>query len=484
MATPAPAAASSGALVHAAPFPSFTPRIRGPAATLPAAAQGLVPVVAPEPFARVPGGRQSQVQPIEGALLVWEPQHAGRITPEGIAWLPATIPPTSSATYSIHLLGGRWPDRVGALLSSDSEGGDLQYFLLAGGAPFVFSGSSLAAFIGLAQVGETTLLAHYDSARGGLQISTIAGPALLRRPTPAEQLGCTREGRGVYEQPIQTSAVSSRFFGSTRGGTVFLIGNLCSTSAPAAEVWDKEGKSRLVDLTPWVQLKVPDSPYSPRLFPGKNDEMWLLQDHGAPFVHYLDGIFSAIPLPAPTIRGAFVSAEGLLHAHDAQTLYRHEKGSWQPIARFNWVTFASLAAFEGGTLWGGVDGEVVSFRESPSLAFSEGCRTPFVHTSDILYHGDHEFMNYEAVGESLFGFEGASSLKLLRFHELGLDRLGFAVSSRAQGEAIVEHIKKQRPDSEPRLLCFAPQKATEVPFHLRKKSDHSPAVSVHPTDAK
>ncbi len=85
--------------------------------------------------------------------------------------------------------------------------------------------------------------------REGTEIKTVRGPQLVRKQLTAEEGGCKEgEVRKSDTGPAATAIVPAAFQASP-AGTLVAIGPLCEKRSAGAEIWDKAGKSRIVDLS-------------------------------------------------------------------------------------------------------------------------------------------------------------------------------------------------------------------------------------------
>jgi hypothetical protein len=221
----------------------------------------------------------------------------------------------------------------------------------------------------------------------------------------------------------------------------------------AAELWDKTGTSRIVDLSAWWGRS---DAFSPVILAGKGDELWFFRGGEVPILHYLDGKVEPLPrLPRPP-RVAFVSPGGELSASDGRTLHRHDGHGWIPVGELAWPARVEAMAMAPETFWAATAGAVYRLRPTASPAFKEGCATPFVHLYDVREDNGKGY-TYPFTRKALSTFEGVKELALVEFPESGARRLGVTVTSGAQGEALIAHVLATMKGEEPRLLCYSPK---------------------------
>jgi hypothetical protein len=445
---PAPSAPAS-----AAPSASAAPD-RGAAAK-------AIPVLAPSKFAPA-DSHPSALFAVEGALMVVEGIRVGRIAGDGIEWvgkIPKETP--NLGENSIDSVHGRWPDGIGAIYrSGNGRAPQPTYFPLTGkGASHTTGhGGTTGGINGVARVGESTLLAAYSYT--GVEIVTVRGPGLARKLLTPAQAGCKE---GEVREP-ESPAISPYAFESSPEGTLVSIGTLCDKRAPAAEVWDRTGKSRVVDLGHWWK-KVS---YRPRLLKGNGDELWAFSEAWSVVLHYRNGEFEQVPDLGRPIRNVFVSPRGQLHVSDGRTIHRQEDGKWIPIAHLATpATFHAMAMDEKETIWA-ADGAVEKLGEAPGAAPPEGCATPFVYLYEVNPKNAKNF-TFPGTQKSLSSFAEASALGLVEFEDGRARRLGVTVSSMAQGEALIAHLKDTMKDEEPRLLCYEPKAPRKIELKPKEK---------------
>jgi hypothetical protein len=315
----------------------------------------------------------------------------------------------------------------------------------------VAQGGGLGYINGVARLGESTIAAGYTLS-DGVTLKTVRG-TVSRKPQTPEQAGC-KEGE-VWKpgEDFVASAISPSVIESTPEGTLVSLGRLCDKRGPAAEVWDKSGKSRIIDLSRfWKKMSS-----FPKLMKGSGDELWAFSSVWSHVLHYRNGEFEAVPDLERPMQNVFVSPRGQLHASDGQTIHRYDGSKWIPIAHFEAPErFINMVMDDKETIWVS-NGAVQRLRPAPSVAVPEGCATPFVY----LYQGSSkngDNFTYPATRKALSTFAEVSAIGLVEFEDEYERHLGITVSSKAQGEAVVAHLKETMKDEDPRLFCFEPKK--------------------------
>jgi len=437
-----------------------------------------------------PGGSHLQgIFPVEGALLVVEDdKRVGRVAGESIAWIDKTF--TAEQTYCgdlvlITSVQGRWPDRLDLLYTVCPGRMTMQAY-----APFTgkgraigFGGVMTGWLRGVAYVGESALVAGWEGSVGE-SIQTVRGPALVRKFTTWDAAGCKHEESWHSGGTLPTPAISPSVFEGTPEGTLVSVGRLCHARAAAAEVWDKAGNARILDLGAWVKGDV----YGATLLRGSGDELFLVSNPESPILAYRAGAFAPLPPLAKPARNVFVSMTGQLHASDGETIHRLEGDVWVPVARLAWPTrFASLAV-DGDTFWGTraprhaderdsrgwrhalwasrLDA-VYRLRDAPAADDREGCPTPFVYLYEVSGNNGDRY-TYPETRRALSSFPDASEIELVEFRE-GVPRLGVVVPTRAQGQAVIAHLAAHMKDERPTLKCYAPTAPRKVEIKPKGK---------------
>jgi hypothetical protein len=358
---------------------------------------------------------------------------------------------------------GRWPDSIGIMYSNENGRASQPTYLPLTGVGLQYSiagGGGLAFVYGVVRVGESTILGGYSLGEG-VELKTVRGTA-VRKPQTPEQAGCKEgEMRKVDSYMPKPPALTPSVIGSTPAGTLVSVGMLCEKRGPAAEIWDKAGKSRIVDLSRWWKKMA----YWPRLVAGNGDELWAYSDEWGRILHYRDGELEALPdLPRPA-QNLFVSAGGKVHASDGQTLHRYEGARWLPIAHLavpQTERFFNVVMDEQDTIWvsnGGVNRlRPTPPGPSPVAAVSpDACPTPFVYLYAVSSDNGPKF-TYPATRKALSTFPGIAEIGLVEFGS----QLGVTVTSKAQGEALIAHLHETMKDEDPRFFCYAPKKGRKI----------------------
>lgn len=414
------------------------------------------------------GVSPSALYAIEGALMVSAGFRVGRIAGDAIEWIGA-IPASTPALgpNELHAVEGRWPEPVFAIYMSTHGRAPLPtaHLLKGSGGHTVFGDGGGAAWIsGMARIGETTLIAGFNGFAHGMSIATGHGPTLERRMKSMREGGCTPEEIGAHGQsPAFFPAVSPDALRASPAGTLISVGAWCGKRGPAAEVWDGNGKSRIVDLSRWFK----DHSSRSSILAGGGDELWVVNSspsNSAAVLRYAAGNFEPVASPPTPVRHAFVSQTGALHASDGQTIYRFEDRAWRPVFHFAWPgKRLSFALDERGALWASTGSAVYRARESegPSIGHGAGCPTPFVYLYDVSPTNAKDF-TFPTTRRALASFDGAADLELVEFEAQGERRLGVVVKSAEQGEALIAHVNKTMKDEAPKLVCYVPDNSRKI----------------------
>jgi hypothetical protein len=438
-----------------------------PSASAAAAEAPAIPVLALEKFAPA-GVHPDTLYAVEGALMVVEDFRVGRVVDESIEWIGKI--PSGDVGFGpnrIDSVRGRWPDSIGVLYSTINgrapqptylplTGVGLQYTASPGGGP--------GRIDGVARLGESTVVAGYMPYGEGIEFKTVRG-TVVRKPQMPEQAGCKKGEITWYEGWPKAPAISPSVVESSPEGTLMSIGRLCEKRGPAAEVWDKTGKSRIVDLSRWWK-KVS---YSPKLLKGDGDKLWAFSDSWTPILHYQNGEFDVVPDIGRPIQNVFVSPRGQLHANDGRRLHRYEGGKWIPIGQLAVpARFTNMAIDDKEALWVSSPG-VHRLRPTPGeAAVPESCATPFVYLYDVSSDNDKKY-TYPSTRKALSTFADVAAIGLVEFDDGYQKRLGITVTSKAQGEAVIAHLKETMKEEAPRLFCFErPKYARSIDMNAKK----------------
>ncbi|APR81154.1 Hypothetical protein A7982_06501 [Minicystis rosea] len=232
------------------------------------------------------------------------------------------------------------------------------------------------------------------------------------------------------------------------------LGSVCEKRGPGAEIWDAKGKSHIVDLSAhWKQLS-----YSTTILPGAGDELFALADAWSPILHYHDGTFTPIARLEKPTQNVFVSAEGKLHAYDGQTFFRYEGSAWIPIGALVKPTVVSAVAVDGnGTMLAGTSypNKIHKVHAHPDKRITpEPCKAPFVYLYDVKWNNAADY-TFPTTRKALSTFPEASAIHLQDYTDGGR-KLGVVVTSKAQAEAVIAHVKATMKDEDPRYFCYTP----------------------------
>lgn len=456
----------------APPAPSGT----GTAGALAAVATSAAPVAAPAEVPEVtlerfaPNGDHPEILfPIEGALLVAQKERVGRIVDDKIEWI-GSIPATRFfGATKVWDVEGRWPDAVGVLYANvQGRAPEPTYLALTGqgrGATWG-EGGSPAYMKGIARVGASVLVVVKELGTP-VRLHTVRGPLLERELLSAARAGCTlAEVSGL--DPEQAAfgappAIDPQDIEGTPGGWLVNVGTLCEKRHPAAEVLDPNGKSTIVDLSPWMESSI----FGPALIRGKGEDLWVFPTRGK-VLRFREGKFEPVPGFDGRINHAFMSPSGQPHVSDGEGVLRLDNDRWTPIAHTSWpLKIEKMAIDERGELWGGTYEVVYRLRKGAGAAWKEGCATPFVYLYDVSSQNDAKF-TFPATRKALSTFPEVASLSLVEVVEAEGRRLGVVVTSKAQGEAVIAHVKATMPDERPRLLCYPPKNPRVIDMTAKK----------------
>jgi hypothetical protein len=318
----------------------------------------------------------------------------------------------------------------------------------------VAAGGGMANIAGVARVGDATLLVAHDLFEG-LRFAPVRGKLARTAQTP-EQAGCKERELTTRQQGGSTTpAMMPEAAGGTPDGTLVTLGRLCEKRAPAAEVWDKAGKSRFVDLGRWWKRVG----WRARILEGKGDELWAFSDAWSRLLHFKDGNFEALPDLEHPVQALFVSARGELHVSDGRTVHRYDGKGWVPAAHLAERETGRMAMDEQGGFWS--DGV---FRLRPSAGATPPPAEPcaaFVYLYEASYKNGPKF-TYPETRKALASFPEANALGLVEMGASYDRRVGVTVASRAQGEALAAHLRANMKNEDPRVFCFDP-KTAEAP---------------------
>jgi hypothetical protein len=451
------------------PAPSGSAAVAVAPSASASAAPAPLPTLLKEKFE--PGGaKPTSAHAVDGALMVVDGTRVGRVVGDGVEWVEQKIPPDYPAfgPNGIDSVHGWWPDGIGVIYSNrNGRAPQPRYTPLTGkGVEHVVGGGGgLARIAGVARVADATLLVAYDNF-DGLRFAPVRG-SLVRKPQSPAQAGCKEgeiERRGFANG--STPAITPEAAGGTQAGTLMTIGNLCEKRPPAAEIWDKAGKSRIVDLSRWWKRLG-----FVRILEGKGDELWAMADRWSPLLHYKDGELEALPPLERPVQTLVVSARGEMHASDGHAVHRWDGKAWVTAAHFAEAHSSDLVMDEQDGFW---TRGVYRLRAAPGAAPTpppapEAC-AGFVYLYEASYKNGPKF-TYPDTRKALSSFPEASALGLVEFGANYDRHLGVTVASRAQGEALAAHIRATMKNEEPRVFCFDPKSAEaprSIPLDAKK----------------
>jgi hypothetical protein len=415
----------------------------------------MVPVLKAE---KVPIG--GSVYAVEGAVMVAEQTRVGRIVGDEVEWVKQQIPPDYPAfgPNGIDSVHGKWPDEIGVIYSNrNGRAPQPRYMPLTGKGleHVVADGGGLANIMGVARVGEVTLLVASDMA-SGLRFKPVRGH-LVRKPQTPEQAGCKpgEISREPFADQMRAALVPDTAAG-TPAGTLVTIGNLCEKRGATAEVWDKDGKAHFVDLTRWWKRVR----WFGKLIVGKGDDMWAMGDGWSPLLQLKDGDFEPLPQLDRPVQYAFASQRGELHASDGRTLFRFDSKAWVAVAHLPQPDPGPMIIDEQGTMW---TGGVHRLRPDPDAKPPEPVCEAFVYLYEASDKNGPKF-TYPGTRKALSSFPEAADLGLVEFGSNYSRTVGVTAKSRAQAEALAAHVRATMKDETPRVFCFDPRKAPEPRF--------------------
>jgi hypothetical protein len=398
---------------------------------------------------------------VEGALMVSSKAEVGRMVEGKIEWIGRITKLQPSLGYNtINEVVGRWPDGIGVLYSNDNGRAPTPtYVPITGiGIKHAFSpGGGMAWISGLASIGSSTVAAGYS--HGVEELVTVRGPKLNRKRTTQKEAGCTKEELEGFFQHSEAppAALSPQVIGATPAGTLIAAGTLCRKRPATAEVWGTGPKSRFVDLSRWLK-KVG---WSAKLLPGKGDEAWLFTKSTHPILHFRNGEFSPLPKLDRPIKQAFISSTHELLASDGRTIHRYDGKAWQPVAHLSWPSKLDTLVLHEGAFWAGAGESIYRLAEGRPLALEEGCKTPFVYLYDVSFKNPADF-KFPSTTKALSTFADAADIELVEVFVEGGRRLGIVVEDKAQGDAVIAHVKREMKGERPELLCHKPTKPRRI----------------------
>lgn len=410
-------------------------------------------------------GKPGRLYPIEGAIMVDDGQRVGRLVGDDVEWI-GSIPKDSPGLGQNELTDvlGRWPDLVAAVYrSGNPRASQPTYHPLSGkaGSHRVGPGGN-GMIYGVARIGDSIILAGHDYIDGHLML-TVQGRPVARIRQKEVPAGCKLpQERRLWK--MDDAAVPATAIGSTRAGTLVTLGSFCGDGPTAAEVWDKDGKSRIIKLDQWWKKL----PYGTKVLTGSGDELFVYSGPFLPMLRYHDGEFEALPLLDRPVRAVLVSPSGKLHASDGSFIHRYEGGKWTPVAALPDVgDQSSLALDENGTFWGY---GAAKLREGEGVPLPAPCEKPIVYMYESAYVNNAQVnFTYPTTQKALSSFPEVASIALLEYGQSYDKHLAVEVESRAQGEAVIAHVLTTMPDERPKLFCYTPESPRRIPITVKAK---------------
>lgn len=391
----------------------------------------------------------------DGTIAVHDKLRVGRIVDDKVEWLEKEVPDTNKqfGWSRLFWVGGRWPDALDVMYQAMGRAPQPTYAAFTGKGNTIMYGASgaRADLVGVARLGESTLVAGVEES--GAKFGTIRGPTVMRTRKSFAAAGCKEEEQPYRIETNEYPALVPRAFGATGAGTVISMGLLCGKRNATLEVWPKDTTtSKLMDLgDKYKQVEL----YDARVLPGAGDEAWIrLTD--STVLHYVDGRIDTLPEIPDGAKYIFISPNQKLYGANSWGIHRWDRDHWTQVARFGWEeSYSGLFADGKEQFWrGGREASIM--RPGKSTVITEDCPTPFVFLYDVSYDNKPDF-TFPSTRKALSSFPEVDELTLVEFKQ-SFRRLGIIVKRKAQGEAVIEHIKKTMPKEKPRLMCYAPEK--------------------------
>jgi hypothetical protein len=396
---------------------------------------------------------------IENAVLVSADHRVGRIVDDDgtLEWI-GKIPAGDGAfgTTMIVAMSGVSPDAIDIRYQNTNGRAPVPtYFPLSGKGHSVITGEGgmFGYILGLARVGETTLLGTYARETGQV-LRTVRGPKLVRTFTTPKDAGCQPGEVEAFSSGPPPKAVHPDDLAGNDRGELFSVGPLCEKRDRVVERWDTEGKATILPI-PWKTERYQRG----RFFRGKGDKLWLFGGSTVPMFEYRDGAFVALAAAVPS-PGAepFVSLEGELFVATDTGVFRlnDAKTSFEPVARFRFPKSVHSLTKSGQVFWAQSGGKVGKLVRGESIESRADCPTPFVYLYDVSPSNEAMF-SFPTTQKALAQFPERAAITLVESVMDGRRRLGVTVTSNAQGEALITHLQTTMKDEHPRLLCYRPE---------------------------
>lgn len=428
-----------------------------------------IPTLVAEPFAFQGGTPQGIHLLDDGTLAVTENDRVGRLVENKIEWLPQSVPvmPLGVPRAAAYWVGGRWPDAVDVMTTSSTDGRVMlpTYHALTGkGRTLIHdAGSALSSVVGIARIGESTLIGASEA--NSSSFATVRGPKVIRNRKSFSEGGCSKDEQDTEAYEPERFAVSGRGFGTTGAGTIISMGMLCVRRHGMLEVWEKDNtSSKLIEITPHVSYV--DTTTS-QVLPGKGDEAWL-RPNADEVYRYIDGRVEKVPQVPNGAERIFMSPKGQLYASNKWGIHRWETDHWVPVAQFVWEDASAYFVVDAqDRFWRNAQQSVTLMREGKSVSVNDACTTPFVMLYEVTNVSPPGW-TFPTTRKALASFPEVTDLTLVDFTD-GKRRLGVGVKSKAQGEALITHLKTAMPKETPRLMCYEPKEPHKIEIQGKGK---------------
>jgi len=421
-----------------------------------AVSPGEVPVLRPEQIVKL-GELPVYLRPIEGALMVSMGDKLGRLEGNRVEWVRTfkTNNEPGLDNFYINSVSGRWPDKVGIGFTDGHSREPHVGFLFLQDQKETFpfrSDGGVHFFVAHGRVKDSSFLAF--TANGSSYFRTVEGPKLGHQNIQYKEARCTEEEIGAALP--DTNAVIPSDMEGLPSGEMLAVGSLCRVRGMAAEVWDKGIKSRIVPLDRWFKKES-----NLKILRGPSDDLLIYARwSSSTILRYKQGVIEPMPSPGSSVEQLFLSDKGQLHAFDGKEIFRFEQERWAPVARLAWSSFLGDLILRDGVFLYGSQGSINRLVPGESIEFREGCKTPFVYVYDVDPRNDRKY-TFPSTRKALSSFAEAEQLELVEFDE-GRFRLGIVVTSKAQGEAVLAHLKTTMKNEKPQLLCYEPRQPRKI----------------------
>jgi hypothetical protein len=401
----------------------------------------------------------------DGNFAVVEGLKVGRVVDDNVEWLEKQVPETNTSLGGSHItwVGGYWPDAVDVTYQSNNgRASQPTFYPLTGkGNTIVYGeGGGVGDIVGVARLGESTLIGGADHL--WTKFATVRGPGVIRGRKLFAEAGCK------YDESIhriideKTPAIEPSALGATGAGTVITVGNKCGKGNPSLEVWEKDQRlSKIVSLDPDVK----EVDYWAQVLAGQADDAWIRVNESSLF-HYKEGQLEKLPTVENGIQHIFISPNRQLYGANSWGVHRWDKDHWTQIARFAWEeNYPRFFADKSEHIWANYGPQKLT--PGSSVEMHAACATPFIHLYNTSSDNKPDF-TFPTTRKALASFSEVNDLTLMEFYE-GRRRLGLAVKSKAQGEAVIAHLKTTMPKEKPRLMCYEPKKPRKIDIQPKSK---------------